>query len=227
LKLMPTPSLIKQQIDRLTIDLVKISLAHDQQFCFQKSIFENKIEISFPGASHVSIAMKDRFYSDIYDHLAKERAYNVKMLDGAIIQMMYVFDNNGLEQHRLAFFPSPHLDKFQNYPDIYLEDEIYSDIISKNIVPFPIRFDYDAREGCYREIEHPKSHLSLGQYENCRIPVSSPLTPSHFLRFILRNFYHTAHQKYAEELPSFTKAFPESILPIEKDLIYLHVPQSR
>jgi hypothetical protein len=106
-----------------------------------------------------------------------------------------------------------------------MEDEIYADIVAKNIVPFPIRFDYDTREGIYKELEHPKSHLCLGQYENCRIPVSSPLTPFHFMQFILRNFYHTALQKYADRLPSFIHAFGETIVGDEKRVIHVQVPQ--
>ena len=222
---MPTPSEIKQQIDRLVIYLVEVGLATDQQFCFQRSCYDNVTEITFSGADHISFIMKDIHYNQIYDHLAKERAFNVKMIDGAIVQMMYIFDGLDLERHRLAFLPSPYLEEFQNNPEIYLEEEIYADIVAKNIVSFPIRFDYDNREGIYKELEHPKSHLCLGQYENCRIPVSSPLTPFHFIEFILRNFYHTAHRKYAERLPCFSQLFYKTINKAEKRVIYLNVPQ--
>ena len=221
---MPTLSAIKQQINRLVLHLVEAGLSSDQRICFQKSSAGNFMEITFPGAEHVSVAMKDMYYIDIYDHFAKERAYNIKMMDGAILQMMYMFDGPDLERHRLAFLPSPHLEKFQNHPEIYLEDEIYADIIAKGLVPFPIRFDYDTREEGYKELEHPKSHLSLGQYENCRIPVSSPLTPFHFIEFILRNFYHTLHQKYSHHLLSFSDTFSETIMPAEKRVIHLQVP---
>jgi hypothetical protein len=90
---------------------------------------------------------------------------------------------------------------------------------------FPIRFDYDMREGIYQELEHPKSHLTLGQYENCRIPVSSPLTPFYFIQFILRNFYHTAHNKYADRLPRFGQIFDETIMAAEKQVIHIQIPR--
>lgn len=222
---MPTPSEIKQQIDQLVLYLVGAGLANDQQFCFRRAITGNVAEITFPGAEHVSVTIKNMSYTQIYDHLARERAYIVKMADGAMIQMTYAFHGPDLSRHRLAFLPSPHLEEFQNNPEIYLEDEIYADIVARNIVPFPIRFDYDTREEIYQELEHPKSHLSLGQYENCRIPVSSPLTPFHFMQFILRNFYHTAYEKYADGLPSFTHAFGETIVGAEKRVIHVQVPQ--
>ncbi|NOT54902.1 MAG: DUF2290 domain-containing protein [Deltaproteobacteria bacterium] len=182
------------------------------------------MEIIFPRAEHVSIAIKDRAYSEIYEHLTQERAYSVKMPDGALIQMMYVFEGSVLERHRLAFFPAPHLEEFQNNPEIYLEDEIYADVIARSIVPFPLRFDYDARADVYKEVEHPRSHLSLGQYENCRIPVTSPLTPSRFIDFILRNFYHTAFRRYADQLPAFSDAFSESIVRAERNVVHVQIP---
>ena len=221
---MPSPAVIEQQIKRIILYLVSIGVANDQNFPFYSSKFEDKIEITFPGAEHVSVTMKDKLYSEIYDHLSKKRAYNIKMMDGAMIQMMYLFDGTTLERHRLTFFPSPNLEEFQNNPDIYLEDEIYADVVAKNIVTFPMRFDYDAREGVFKELEHPKSHLSLGQYEYCRIPVSAPITPFQFIQFILRNFYHTAHKKYADRLPIFSQVFEETIMGSETSVIYVKIP---
>ena len=103
------------------------------------------MEVTFEGAYHVSIAMRDIAYAEIYQHLVQAGAYSAKMFDGALVQMMYKFSNGNLQSHRLAFFPSPHLEEFQNNPDIYIEDEVYADVIARNIVPFPLRFDYDAR----------------------------------------------------------------------------------
>lgn len=146
--------------------------------------------------SHCEIA-----YDEIYQHLREVRAFNVKMLDGALMQMMYLFADGVVRRHRLAFFPAPHLEEFQNNQEIYLDDEIDADVVARNVVPFPVRFDYDARVD-RRDAAHPLSHLTLGQYRNCRIPVSAPVTPSRFVDFILRNFYHTAFIRYADRLPT-------------------------
>ena len=146
------------------------------------------------------------------------------MLDGALIQMMYAFADGTLQRHRLAFFPAPHLEEFQNNPDIYQDDEIYADVIAKNIVPFPVRFDYDVRSESHPELVHPKSHLSLGQYEHCRIPVTAPMTPFWFIDFILRNFYHVASRRYADGLPAQDGSFDESISPAERGIVHIVVP---
>ena len=220
---MPTHVQVKNQIDAILRYLVETSLADDQQFPLVRRR-SGVYAVTFKGAEYVSIAMKDREYKEIYDYLVGERAYNVKLLDGAVIQMMYVFNGNGIQRHRLAFFPSPYLENFQNDPEIYLEDEIYSDVIARNLVPFPLRFDFDGRDGIYEEIVHPKSHLTLGQYEKCRIPVTAPLTPYWFISFILRNFYNTAYNRYSENLPVLKGVFAESIFATERDLIHIQLP---
>lgn len=222
---MPDPSAILRQINRLIAALIEVGLSSHQKPCFQRSVGPGPgTEVTFAGAEAVSVALKNRSYREIYDHLAKESAYLLKLPDGALIQMMYRFAGGELAQHRLAFFPSPYLEEFQNNPDLYLRDEIYADIVARNIVPFPLRFDFDARTDIHRELDHPKSHLTLGQYENCRIPVSAPLTPFRFLEFILRNFYHVAHRKYAEQLPRFPESFENTILTAEKRVVHVTIP---
>ena len=224
---MPIHRRIKAQIDGLVEDLIESGLSDDQNSPFERNLLNDLVEITFPGAQHTSIAMKDTSYTEIYDRLKGERAYTVRMADGALIQMMYMFKGGELERHRLAFFPSPHLEEFQNAPEIYLEDDIYADILDKNIVPFPIRFDFDAREGVNEEIVHPISHLTLGQYRNCRIPVTAPLMPFHFVEFILRNFYHTAHERYCDKLTPCNGVFNESIAGAEREIIHIQVPMVR
>jgi len=64
------------------------------------------------------------------------------------------------------------------------------DIIEKKIVPFPLRFDYN-REDVASTHSHPYSHVTLGQYTNCRIPAYGPISPRLFMQFVLENFYNT------------------------------------
>ena len=217
-----TPSAIVRNINELINYLVKISLVDDQCFAFQR-LDRDIVQVTFEGAKHTSVALKNRSYTEIYQHLKQYRAYNIKMLDGALIQMMYAFANGTtLQRHRLTFFPAPHLEEFQNSPDIYQDDEIHADVIAKNIVPFPMRFDYDAWSS--QELVHPKSHLTLGQYEHCRIPVTAPMTPFWFINFILRNFYHTPSGQYANGLPTQDGSFNKSISTAEQGIVHVAVP---
>ncbi len=198
---MSIPSQIKNQINLIIGYLIEVGIADDQNGAFQRSGNGGFMEITFQQSAHASAALKNRSYTDIYLHFLQTRSYNVRLLDGAIVQMMYEFSGEILQRHRLAFFSSPYLEEFQNNPDIYLYDEIYADVVAKNIVSFPIRFDYDDRKDAHQVLVHPKCHMTLGQYESCRIPVTAPLMPFRFIDFILRNFYHTAFLRFAENLP--------------------------
>lgn len=93
---------------------------------------------------------------------------------------------------------------------------------------FELKFTYptqDQRERLrviHRDI--PESHLTLGQYQNCRIPVTAPMMPFRFIDFVLRNFYHTVYARQADALPVWNDSFAESIRPAECDVVHVVVP---
>ena len=122
--------------------------------------------------------------------------------------------------HRLSYFPAPDLIAFQNEPELYEKDELYADILDRRIVTVPIRFDFD--NDASQPLDHPASHLTLGQYKNCRIPVSAALTPYQFILFIVSNFYRSAiSQLY---IPQFKEGFTESIFPEERECVHINTP---
>lgn len=208
---------IKKQINDITSNLIAIGLSVEQNF---PSINDGSIYIS--GNKDLSIALKNISYKEIYQILEKDKNYNIKMIDGALIQLMYNFEGNELKKYRLAFFPSPNLEEFQNNNEIYETDELYADILDKNIVTTPIRFDYDPNN--HQVVEHPKSHLTIGQYKNCRIPINTAITPNIFMDFILRNFYNTSHSKFSSQL-NFDKVilFENCIHDDEKKILHIAI----
>lgn len=177
------------QIRALTIKMVELGLCDDQQFPTFDDLGAIK-KISIPGTPNFSIAMRNISYREIYDELSKSRSYNFRMIDGALIQIQYTFEKDSIDSHRLSFFPAPDLEAFQNEPEIYIEDEIYADFLQKNTVTFPIRFDFNICDKLHIDINHPKSHLTLGQYKNCRIPVNCPVAPATFIKLV-RVFFAT------------------------------------
>ena len=187
---------IFNQIKDITSKLISVGLSVEQNFPSKSTCGI----IYITDKKNLSISLKNIPYIDVYNTLNKDKNYNIKLIDGALLQIMYVFKGNDLLKYKLAFFPCPILEEFQNNPEIYEHDEIYADILKKNIVSVPVRFDYDPRPESCVLIDHPKSHLTIGQYKNCRIPVSSPITPSVFIQFILRNFYNSAFKKYSNKL---------------------------
>jgi hypothetical protein len=214
---------ILQQIKLLTQDIIQVGLCDDQNFPTIINKPENSKEIC-TGKIRTNVFLKNISYTDMYNVLLKQRFYNLKMLDGALITMYYLFVNGEIHSHRLTFFPSPNLEEFQNDPDIYMLDEIYADVVDKRIVPFPLRFDYDDSPVA-QSVQHPISHMTLGQYKNCRIPVSAAITPSVFIDFIIRNFYNTAFSNCSERIRHYSEQFTHTISDEEKRLVYISLPQ--
>lgn len=152
-------------------------------------------EILIGRRASTAIALRDVPYDEAYKELDANDAYDMKLVDGGLLLLQYRFDALGkLLQHRLAYFPSPALPTVDEAPDLYERDELYGDIIDRRLVRFPIRFDY--APGQHADVVHPATHLTLGQYMNCRIPVAGPMGPSAFCMFIIRNFYCRAYTKH-------------------------------
>lgn len=221
---MPNPEAIRSQIEKLTSNLIELSLSIDQNYPSLREMNHGIMDVGFGSNIGLSLVLKNLPYRDVYDELDNSRMFNIKMVDGALIQLMYRFQGGNLQAHRLAFFPSPYMEEFQNNPEIYSEDELFAEVVAKNIVPFPFRFDFDSRDEVVVEKDHPQSHLSLGQYKNCRIPVNAPVTPYYFINFVLRNFYNTAYLKFCEKLTVFPNRFTDTIYKSERQLIYIQIP---
>lgn len=213
------PQDIYNQLIILTSALIKTGLCDAQNFPSIVTCPHGITEIGISEKDY-AIFLKSVTYAEMYQAVLKKRLYNIRMIDGALLTLLYRFTNNKIIAHRLSYFPAPDLLAFQNEPELYEEDELYADILDRQIVTVPIRFDYDAEAS--RPINHPASHLTLGQYKNCRIPVSSALTPYQFISFISTSFYYTAISELC--LPQFKEKFTDSILPEERELIHMNTP---
>lgn len=141
-----------------------------------------------------AIALRDIVYELIYEELDTHDAYHIKLPDGGLILFQYTFTSDGkIAKHRLAFFPSSVLPTVEEAPYLYENDELFADIMLDRLVRFPIRFDFDPAN--HKDVLHPQCHLTLGQFENCRIPLTGPIMPNAFVMFLLRNFYSHSYLK--------------------------------
>ncbi len=214
---------IKGDIDGLISNLIEVGICDDQNF---SSIRVNgkRVDVTFDGSEFVSIGMRDLEYEALYRGFIDNRSYSVKLIDGALIQMMYRINDGELIQHRLAFYPSPSLLSFREDPELYMRDDVFGEIVGRRIIPFPLRFDFDSREGVCFDVRHPKCHLTLGDVEGCRIPVSAPLTPRWFIEFVLRNFYNVGDYDFVSRLPAHRVKLSRSISDNELGLVHVIVP---
>ncbi len=216
---MLTANAIRTQISEITADLIAVGLCVDQNFPTMKTERDGSLTVSFGGLENLSVTLKNIPYAESYQELRLNRSYNLRLIDGGVIQMLYHFSHDKLVKHRLAFFPSPDLLEYQNNSEVYELDEMYGDVIASNIVTSPIRFDFDPT--AFDDYHHPMSHLTIGQYKNCRIPVTGPLSPFSFMNFILRAFYNTPYKKFSSDVREHKGLFEATITG--KEMRHLHV----
>ena len=212
-----------KEIEDITKKLIETNFA--KEFNFPTL---TKTTLKWSNFKDFSFTLKNTInYNEIYSKLEETKNFNIKMIDGGIFQLLYEFEFDKLIKHRLAFFPTNFILDYDNFYNYYEKDsyeyEIYKDMIGDNMVRFPIRFDY-APEQCI-DMEHPKSHLHLGQYENCRIPIVSPLSPNIFFRFILMNFYNRIYKSsFCEnDFKTELKNLDKTLTSNEKNIIHLHI----
>lgn len=213
------PESVLKEISDLTAELIAAGICVDQNFPSLRNADNGETLVGLSKSEHLSITLKNIPYSEAYGVLREHRSYNIRLIDGGMIQMLFTFRNDDLLKQRLAFFPSPDLLEYQNNSEIYDLDELYADVTARNIVTVPIRFDFD--EANFVAGTHPKSHLTIGQYKNCRIPVSAPLTPYLFMEFVLQSFYNTPTRNIAGQIVATTPRFARTIDPAEVGRLYV------
>ena len=77
-----TPKSIKEDIDGLISELIGKGVCDDSNFSAIRSS-GSKVDVTFSGSEHVSIALGDIEYTEIYRELADKRSYNMRLVDGA------------------------------------------------------------------------------------------------------------------------------------------------
>ena len=180
-------------IDRLILS----GLSIEQSYPSTRMNASGDYEIGFKKGIEISQTLKNIPYEDIYKSVLDEKSYHIHLIDGGLVSFNYIFEKNDdvffIKKHRLSFYPSPSLPSFEDCPELYSNDEIFLECTKKNLVKFPIRFDFDPKN--HVNVTHPASHVTFGQFLNCRIPVSMPVTPRKFILFLLRNFYYSGYTK--------------------------------
>ena len=180
-----------QELKKITQELIRCGLAEEYNFPVIQ-----QTDVVWEKCKDISQYLKNMDYATIYNEMEKNHNYNVKLPDGGILQLMYRFNRRGteLQAHRLGYYPSPSYEIYQNDADLYDVDDIYGDILNKDILPVVIRADYN-KEEVESEVHHPYSHITLGGYKNCRIPVDKPISPMQFVKFIMEHFYYVPSSK--------------------------------
>lgn len=215
------PKLILSEINAAAVSLVEVGLVDDYNAAtLQRGVDHLTVGTPVPVDSSV---VKNIAYADLYNQQVEKGAYNLRFLDGAIVQLSYRFVLGALERHRLAYLPSPDLEPFQSDPDLYIADVPYLDAVGFQVMAVPVRFDFDCRPDVSSE-GHPVSHLTLGQYRDCRIPLSGPAAPRDFLHFLLKSFYSGSSLVALDLEPTSVTGFDATISDNQRLSTHVVVP---
>lgn len=153
---------------------------------------------------NLSFSLKNEKYHTLYKECLRAGDYNLVMIDGAILQMRYRFYKEIVTEHVLIYLPNPYVEKFQEDLPGYMAEyfsghDLFSEVANEEIICCPMRFDFNCEKKFWRDVDHPYSHLTIGNYKHCRIPVTSPISPNRFMKFILRNFYHEMFKQFLSD----------------------------
>ena len=178
----------KQLIKEIRHDSIKES---NEQITITRENKENESNILFDKQISIDDIMKELLY---------QREYNILFYDRSIIQYEFLIENGKIKKERLIFI------KKHNY--LWSKEEISEKELhdieldwfqEENGIPTIIRIDYDTEN--FEDVLHPITHMTLSNYDECRIPMMGAMSLYNFINFVLNFFYN--------ESLSFKSAFSE------------------
>ena len=89
-----SPSEIANEISIIDELFLKNSLIDKYNSYSVKDHRENKTEICISSCKDISFTLSSMSYKDLYEESYKRNLFNYLMLDGAIVQLNYLFDKN-------------------------------------------------------------------------------------------------------------------------------------
>lgn len=215
-----------KQIKFIIRELVSNSLVNINHEPIYKADTKEILWSSSEEIFDISYVLNNDKYENIYKECLNKKAFTFQMIDGSLVQLMYKLDRRGKKiiSHRLAYLPNPNIDLYankENFEEEYYDSEDFlTEYVDINSHPTPIRFDYDNDDTKYVEHYHTYSHLTFGNYKDCRIPINTPISPYKFIDFILRSFYFKKYINFHEKCElSLDNILSEN----EKRSIYLKV----
>ena len=213
---------VHKEMYDITTALLELGICDDQQYPVVRQVGHNRFEVTRERSSEYSSVFRKTDYADAYRVMKRNRDFNVSLADGGLLQVHYLLHGDEVLKHRLAFFPSPDFSAYQNEPELYENNVIYSEALERGVVATPIRFDFDKE--AFEEDVHPVCHLTIGQYKNCRVPVASAISPFRFVEFVMGAFYNTAFRDFRSRLRDRGISFAPTITPAELQRLHLALP---
>ena len=126
----------------------------------------------------------------IMKELLQNQQYSILLYDRSLIQFEFIIENDIITKQRMLFIKRHNKiwDKEEIVSISALQDVDFFDYFFESEgIPTMIRIDYDQENS--RDCVHPISHMTLSNYETCRIPIKSLMSCTKFVLMILYHFY--------------------------------------
>ena len=177
-------------------ELLKNNLYRDSNNLNVINCGANKEKITWSNKKEKNV-MYDTYMDaqSMMENILLDNQYLIEMYDKSIFQFECIVENEEIMKMRMVFFKKDNIIWEVNKINIMEGNELeQDDWFEQNFgMPIMLRIDYDPKE--YVDIIHSKSHMTLFNSQNCRIPMKTYFMFSEFVYFVLNSFYNIRIQK--------------------------------
>ncbi len=121
-------------------------------------------------------------YKKIWYVHYKNKSYHFRLIDQSLLRFLFMEDRLSFE-----YIHCPYKIKKNFVIDEFSDEEFLRDEELIEIIPTPIRYDYNPET--FSPISHPIGHIHIGLQNSIRIATNFILNPISFLLFCLRQMY--------------------------------------
>ena len=208
---------VQSELIAVVDGLIESDMVLDSNRVALSAFGRDSYEVSWAPTPSLSYLFGEHTLIKQYREALEQRHFLVLLLDGAMLQCAFRFEEGEVCWHRLCYLPCP----------VALDDEMIGQLSIAEIIDLssaseirlvaPLRFDFDPSRS---NMTHPASHLTIGK-GTCRLPVFGPLSLGHFVRFVLQQYYQSEEGR-TSDLRSIPLSLWRRTLPrLCRDDLYL------
>lgn len=180
---------LRKEYDNIITQLLEKNLLREHtEFSFKE--YGELCKITRNNRINESNILFDRNKSieEVTDVILKRKEYNLLLYDKGIFQFEFIIEKGQIKKERLVFIKKHNKlwdkEEINNLSNNSFDEDWYNEIIG---IPIVIRVDFD--EEAHIDVKHPITHMTLSNYDECRIPMKGAVSLTLFINFILNMFY--------------------------------------
>lgn len=166
-------------------------------------------------------------YMTLHNRICEKKQFTILTFDNTIIYIEYKFCEEQIAESRYLILPDLTIFSGEIMPEEFIneEDERYLEMTDEYQLSFPIRIDFDngkLKDEKHNPVvpgEHSPSHMHLGFVEGCRIPITRPISPKVFFKFLIENFYRHFYEEHKRDIDTFFNIKTEDLFNEEIDIL--------